>query len=87
MEVVSLAIDAVKLIRPRRISDSRGHFSETWNRKIFSEHGIDLDLVQDNLSWSAKAGTLRGLHFQRPPRAQAKLVRAARGSIFDVAVA
>jgi dTDP-4-dehydrorhamnose 3,5-epimerase len=86
MEVVSLAIDAVKLIRPQRISDPRGYFSETWNRKIFSEHGIDIDFVQDNASWSAKAGTLRGLHFQRPPRAQAKLVRAARGSVFDVAV-
>ena len=86
MDVVSLGIDAVKLIRPRRFADARGFFTETWNRRTFADSGIDVDFVQDNLSGSRQAGTIRGLHFQRPPAAQAKLVRAASGSLFDVAV-
>ena len=86
MDVVSLGIDAVKLIRPRRFADARGFFTETWNRRTFADNGIDVEFVQDNLSGSRQAGTIRGLHFQHPPAAQAKLVRAASGSLFDVAV-
>ena len=86
MKVTSLVIDAVKLIVPRKFSDPRGHFVETWNRRAFAEAGIDVDFVQDNASLSRLPATIRGLHFQTPPMAQAKLVRVLRGSIFDVAV-
>ena len=86
MEVVPLEIDAVRLVKPRRFADARGFFVETWNREVFAEHGIDVDFVQDNQSRSYSVATIRGLHFQTPPAAQAKLVRALAGSIFDVAV-
>lgn len=86
MDIVSLDIPDVKLITPRRFGDNRGFFSETWNRAAFAEAGIEADFVQDNHSLSATVGTLRGLHFQIPPFAQAKLVRVSRGAIFDVAV-
>jgi dTDP-4-dehydrorhamnose 3,5-epimerase len=64
----------------------RGFFAETWSRDKLAAHGVTTDFVQDNHSLSAQAGTLRGLHFQNPPRAQAKLVRCGRGVLFDVAV-
>lgn len=86
MQLTDLDIDAVKMIRPRRFTDQRGYFSETWSRKAFADLGLDEDFVQDNCSYSVSAGTIRGLHFQRPPAAQAKLIRVAHGSIFDVAV-
>ena len=76
----------VQLIDPVRHGDARGWFSETWSRLGFAARGIDLDFVQDNHSLSRPAWTLRGLHFQTPPHAQAKLVRCLRGRIFDVAV-
>ena len=76
----------VKIVVPKRIGDSRGFFSETWRRDRFAECGVDADFVQDNHSLSAKAHTLRGLHFQTEPFAQAKLVRVVKGSILDVAV-
>lgn len=75
-----------RLIRPRRFADSRGWFSETYNSDTLAELGIDDRFVQDNHSHSARKGTLRGIHCQLLPRAQAKLVRCVRGSIFDVAV-
>ncbi len=84
--VRSLDIPDVKLIRPPRISDARGHFCETFQRAAFARQGLDHDFLQDNQSISWRSGTVRGLHFQRPPFAQAKLVRVLRGSIFDVAV-
>lgn len=86
MDVESLAIPEVKILRPRKFGDHRGFFSETWNRRAMAEAGIDLDFVQDNHSMSAEVGTLRGLHFQTPPFAQDKLVRVVRGAILDVAV-
>lgn len=86
MRVTPTAIPEVKLVRPARHGDARGWFSEIWNRERFAEAGIGLDFVQDNLAHSAAAGTLRGLHFQRPPGAQSKLVRVLAGRIFDVAV-
>ena len=71
---------------PRRFIDARGWFTETWNRDAFSRLGVDADFCQDNHSSSVKAGTIRGIHFQRAPYAQAKLVRCLRGRIFDIAV-
>jgi dTDP-4-dehydrorhamnose 3,5-epimerase len=74
------------LITPRRFSDSRGWFTESWNARTFAAQGITTEFCQDNHSLSRPAFTLRGLHFQRTPHAQAKLVRCLRGRIFDVAV-
>jgi dTDP-4-dehydrorhamnose 3,5-epimerase len=76
----------VKLITPARNSDARGFFSESYSRARMAEHGIGLEFVQDNHSLSREVGTVRGLHFQAPPHAQAKLVRCGRGRLFDVAV-
>ena len=76
----------VQLIEPKRHGDARGWFTETYNRDTFAARGIDCTFVQDNHSLSVPAFTLRGLHFQAPPRAQDKLVRCIRGRIFDVAV-
>jgi dTDP-4-dehydrorhamnose 3,5-epimerase len=86
LEVTDTALPEVKLIRPRRFEDPRGSFSETWSRAAWAAAGIDLDFVQDNQSLSRAAGTVRGLHLQRPPQAQAKLVRVLQGAIFDVVV-
>ena len=74
------------LIRPRRFGDARGWFMETYSETSALAAGVDVPFVQDNQSFSATKGTIRGLHFQRPPRAQAKLVRCVRGSIMDYAV-
>ncbi|PSS60320.1 dTDP-4-dehydrorhamnose 3,5-epimerase [Ensifer sp. NM-2] len=76
----------VVLLRPKRFGDDRGWFSEIYSEKAFSGYGITDRFVQDNHSLSVPIGTLRGLHFQTPPFAQAKLVRCIRGRIFDVAV-
>ena len=83
---VRLEIDDVVLIKTQRFADHRGYFMETYSRAPFVEAGIDAEFIQDNQSLSADTGTLRGLHFQRPPAAQAKLVRVLHGAIFDVAV-
>jgi dTDP-4-dehydrorhamnose 3,5-epimerase len=74
------------VITPRRFADDRGWFSETYNARKFAEHGIGESFCQDNQSLSDAPGTLRGLHFQTSPFAQAKLVRCVAGRIFDVAV-
>lgn len=74
------------LLSPRRFGDHRGFFAETYSARVLSEHGITEQFVQDNHSLSMEAGTVRGLHFQAPPMAQAKLVRCGRGMLFDVAV-
>lgn len=76
----------VKLITLKRHEDERGWFSETYNQRVLAEHGIDAVFRQDNHSYSREAGVMRGLHFQAPPHAQAKLVRCVRGAIWDVAV-
>lgn len=86
MLVTATAIPDVKLVTPRRHGDSRGWFSETYNRRALAEQGIEVAFVQDNQSYSREAGVLRGLHFQLPPFAQAKLVRVLRGRVLDVAV-
>jgi dTDP-4-dehydrorhamnose 3,5-epimerase len=84
--ITPLAIPEVLLITPKRHGDARGWFSETWSRRTLAEAGVDADFVQDNQAFSARKGTLRGLHFQKAPHPQAKLVRVLRGAIYDVAV-
>lgn len=86
MQIEDTGLEGVKLITPKRFGDHRGFFAETWNAKAFADAGISLDFVQDNHSLSEKIGTVRGLHFQAPPHAQAKLVRCGKGALFDVAV-
>jgi dTDP-4-dehydrorhamnose 3,5-epimerase len=86
LSVESTIIPEVKIVTPRRFGDHRGFFSETYNRQRFFAAGIDTEFVQDNHSLSAAVGTVRGLHFQSEPFAQAKLIRVVRGSILDVAV-
>lgn len=86
LEVRCLAIPDVKVIRANRVSDARGYFCETFRRSAFAERGILHDFVQDNQSGSERIGTVRGLHFQRPPFAQAKLIRVLSGAILDVVV-
>ncbi|HEX2136847.1 MAG TPA: dTDP-4-dehydrorhamnose 3,5-epimerase [Microvirga sp.] len=79
-------IPDVKIITPKRFGDERGFFSDVYNRQRLAEAGIVVEFVQDNHSWSARRGTVRGLHFQSHPFAQVKLVRVSRGRILDVAV-
>jgi dTDP-4-dehydrorhamnose 3,5-epimerase len=86
LDIRRLALDGLLEIRPKRFADTRGFFSETWNAQVWRDAGIVIDFVQDNHSLSLARGTLRGLHFQCPPMAQAKLVRVTRGAVFDVAV-
>ncbi len=86
MQVEETAIPAVKIVTPKKHGDARGFFSEVYNKNIFEAVGLHFDFVQDNHSFSAAVGTLRGLHFQTPPFAQNKLVRVGRGRILDVAV-
>jgi dTDP-4-dehydrorhamnose 3,5-epimerase len=86
MDIRELEIPDVKLIVPKRFADARGYFSETWSDRLFREKIANVTFVQDNQSVSARKGTLRGLHFQKPPFAQGKLVRVVHGSVLDVAV-
>jgi dTDP-4-dehydrorhamnose 3,5-epimerase len=86
MQVTPLSLPDVLLIQPKKFGDSRGFFSETYSKPAMVKAGLGMEFVQDNHSRSAKAGTVRGLHFQTPPFAQDKLVRVVRGRIFDVAV-
>jgi dTDP-4-dehydrorhamnose 3,5-epimerase len=85
MEVVKTGIADLVIIKPTVFEDYRGYFFESYNKELFLRHGIDQNFVQDNESMSAK-GVLRGLHFQKPPFTQGKLVRVMRGSVLDVAV-
>ncbi|KAB2755016.1 dTDP-4-dehydrorhamnose 3,5-epimerase [Brucella anthropi] len=86
MQIRPLGLDGVFEISPRKFGDDRGFFSETYNAKSFAEAGIDMTFVQDNHSYSAAKGIVRGLHYQLLPFAQDKLVRVIRGAILDVAV-
>jgi len=84
--ITRLTIPEVVLITPPRFADSRGYFSETYKLSALAAAGLDHTFIQDNESLSTVPGTIRGLHFQAPPFAQAKLVRVVAGSVFDVAV-
>ena len=86
MKVQEAPLPGVYILEPRRHGDERGFFSESWNARQMAGAGLDVAFVQDNHSLSTETGTLRGLHYQAPPHAQAKLVRCGRGSLFDVAV-
>jgi dTDP-4-dehydrorhamnose 3,5-epimerase len=86
MNVVHTGLEGLLVLEPRVFRDDRGFFVETWNRRTFEDTvGCDVEFVQDNHSRSTR-GVLRGLHYQRAPHAQGKLVRVVRGAIFDVAV-
>jgi len=86
MEVKLTEIPDVPLLKPRFFNDARGYFVETYNARAARDAGLTAEFVQDNEALSLKRGTVRALHFQVPPKVQAKLVRVLRGSIFDVAV-
>ncbi|MCM0755164.1 dTDP-4-dehydrorhamnose 3,5-epimerase [Desulfovibrio aminophilus] len=86
MRVVPTEFPGLLLIEPRVFRDARGFFLETWSREAFRAAGLDVDFVQDNHGHSGVAGVLRGFHFQRPPKAQAKLVWVARGAVLDLAL-
>lgn len=86
MNIDPTSLPGVVVLTPRRFGDERGWFSETWNRNALEKAGIEVDFVQDNHSFSAETGTLRGMHYQAPPHAQDKLVRCTRGAIWDVVV-
>lgn len=85
MQVTDLGMGVLEVV-PKKFGDARGFFSETYQRQRFAGAGMAHDWIQDNQSFSAEKGTLRGLHFQVAPAAQDKLIRVLRGSIFDVAV-
>lgn len=86
MRVLKTGLAGILMIEPDRFGDHRGFFAETYSQRVYAELGINERFVQDNHSLSAEISTVRGLHFQAPPHAQAKLVRCGRGAIFDVAV-
>jgi dTDP-4-dehydrorhamnose 3,5-epimerase len=86
MTVTECDIPGVKHIEVRRFSDARGSFAETWNDRAFRKYVYDSTFLQDNHSISEHRGTIRGLHFQKPPFAQGKLIWVVRGAILDVAV-
>lgn len=86
MNIQETELKDVYIIKPKVFGDNRGWFMETYSAKVLAEHGIKAQFVQDNQSYSAPKGTLRGLHFQKPPMTQAKLVRCTRGAMIDVAV-
>lgn len=85
MEIEKTFIEGLLIIRPKIFNDGRGYFFESWNKQSFIKAGITSEFVQDNQSLSQK-GVLRGLHFQNPPHAQAKLVRVITGAVLDIAV-
>jgi dTDP-4-dehydrorhamnose reductase/dTDP-4-dehydrorhamnose 3,5-epimerase len=86
MQVIETKLPGVLILAPKIHGDHRGWFIETYSKRTLADLGIDHEFVQDNHSFSAQQGTLRGLHFQNNPKAQTKLVRCTRGRILDVAV-
>ncbi|WP_433771272.1 dTDP-4-dehydrorhamnose 3,5-epimerase [Bacillus wiedmannii] len=86
MKVVETNFTDVKLLEPRLFGDERGFFTESYNKKVLETLGITYSFVQDNVSYSAQAGTIRGLHFQKNPKAQTKLIQVMQGAIYDVIV-
>ena len=86
MKITKTKLDGVVIIEPDVFGDNRGFFMESWNKKKMEEAGLYYDFVQDNHSKSTVKGTLRGIHFQKGDKAQAKLVRCVKGAVLDVAV-
>ena len=86
MKVIETKLPGVRILEPQVFGDARGWFMESWSQKKMEDAGIHVDFVQDNHAFSAERGTLRGLHYQLNPMAQAKLLRVSRGAVFDVAV-
>lgn len=86
MKRIETGLDGVFMIEPDVFGDNRGFFTESFNARKFAELGVTCDFIQDNHSYSAQAGTIRGLHFQLEPAAQTKLVRVSHGAIYDVAI-
>lgn len=86
MKVIETKISGVKIIEPDVHGDHRGYFMETYNKQRYVEAGIDVEFVQDNMSFSSQKGTLRGLHWQNGPMSQSKLVSCTKGVVIDVAV-
>ena len=86
MEITKTKLEGVVIIEPAVFGDKRGFFMESWSKRAFAEAGLDYDFVQDNHSASTVKGTLRGIHFQRGDKAQAKLVRCTKCAVLDVAV-
>lgn len=86
MNLIKTELEGVYIIEPKVFGDYRGWFMESWSARDLAEQGINVAFVQDNQSFTAKKGTLRGIHFQQGPKAQAKLVRVVKGAVMDVAV-
>lgn len=86
MDIIKTKIDGVYVLIPRVFGDYRGFFMESWSKKTMDEAGLFYDFVQDNHSLSTVKGTLRGIHFQKGDKSQAKLVRVVTGAVLDVAV-
>lgn len=86
MNFIKTELDGVYIVEPKVFGDHRGFFMESWSKRAFEEAGLHYDFVQDNHSLSTGKGTLRGIHFQKGDKAQAKLVRCARGVVLDMAV-
>lgn len=86
IKFIRTKLDGVIILEPKVFGDHRGWFMESYNKEVFLKNGINIEFVQDNQSFSATKGTLRGLHYQMNPKAQTKLVRCTKGSIYDVAV-
>lgn len=86
MDLKQTELDGLFVVESRELVDGRGSFMEAWNRQVFLEHGIDFRPDQVNVSMSASAGTIRGMHWQAPPAGQKKLVRCIEGEVYDVVV-
>jgi dTDP-4-dehydrorhamnose 3,5-epimerase len=86
MRFVATPLDRVWVVEIEPVEDARGFFARTWCAREFAEHGLDPRLAQCSVSWNRTRGTVRGMHFQRPPHEEAKLVRCTRGAIFDVVI-
>jgi dTDP-4-dehydrorhamnose 3,5-epimerase len=86
MRFTTTPVDGVAVVEIDRIADDRGFFARIWDRDEFARHGLEADWVQANVGRSIRAGTLRGMHYQRDPHAEVKLVRCTRGAVYDVAL-
>ena len=86
MNIIKTGLEGVLILEPKIFGDSRGWFTESWSKRTMEEEGLFYEFIQDNHSFSAQKGTLRGIHFQLNPYAQAKIVRCTRGAVLDVAV-